>query len=123
MKANLESSNMAGDEEKMQYVNQLKVQQEESSRQHYEEKKRLEALLKQEQEQVYALKSSNNCRVSIYSALTNELKQTKESLDQVTASKRELEAERTDNEQEVEAARQRLERVYSDMLSALQGMI
>jgi len=114
---------MAGDEEKMQYVNQLKVQQEESSRQHYEEKKRLEALLKQEQEQVYALKSSNNCKVSIHSALTNELKQTKESLDQVTASKRELEAERTDNEQEVEAARQRLERVYSDMLSALQGMI
>lgn len=58
-----------------------------------------------------------------YLALTNELRQTKESLEQVTASKRELESERTDNEQEVEAARMRLERVYGEMLTALQGII
>lgn len=51
---------MAGDEEKIQYIAQLKSQQEEAVRQHAEEKKRLEGLLKQEQEQSYALKSSNN---------------------------------------------------------------
>ena len=40
---------MTGDNEKMEYVNQLKAQQEVLEKQHTDEKKRLEGLLKQEQ--------------------------------------------------------------------------